>query len=290
MIFMQLDYLLISLIFLSLLILIGLPIVKFNKKPYILYRLFRFKKRKIYLLYRLCLAIFTFCLTILSAKLILETSIPLILTLSVFTLITSIQVFWWNLTYNSKEDLSPVYYWNKKKRNLRQANLSHEDFSGKDLSWINLSHKNLAKYNFSETTLTWANLKRANLCGANLRDADLRGADLRDADLYGANLSGANLRDANLRGADLMYAKGLAANLSGANLRDANLRRANLSMANLCGVNISKANVKQSRFNNTIGITKKQQAYLVKGGAIFDDEEITLWINWQDLLEKLGLT
>jgi uncharacterized protein YjbI with pentapeptide repeats len=212
-----------------------------------IYSLFRFSNQKSYKLGRFCLATLSFCLTVLSSNQLFQTSNPLILLICSFLAITSLQIFWWNLTYISQEDPFSSLFLKKRQDDLRGA-----DLMGADLRGANLRGANLIGANLSEADLIGANLIGANLSEADLSEADLRGADLRGANLIGANLIGANLIGANL----------IEANLIGANLIEVDLRDAKLG---------DSPKVQNANFTNTKGISPEQRVILIARGAIFND-------------------
>jgi uncharacterized protein YjbI with pentapeptide repeats len=282
------DYLLLLSGGLSFAILVWLIFLKQKIKKTFSYKSFRFNNQKIYNLGRFCLAILSFCLTVLSGNQLFQTSNPLILLICSFFAITSLQIFWWNLTYNSQEDpLSSLFLKKEQRLDLRKAYLRKADLRWADLSRANLREADLREAFLREAylsgaDLSWADLRGADLSGADLRGADLSGADLRGADLSRANLRGAeliaaNLSEANLRGAELIAAKLIAADLSAANLREANLtgaylRGASLFAANLRGANLGDSpKVQNAHFTNTKGLSPEQRAILIARGAIFTD-------------------
>ncbi len=181
---------------------------------------------QIYWLSRIFLGLFTCFLVLLGGNQLFKTTNPLSLLLWSFTTITSLQIFWWNLTYNSKKDpFAPRF------RFLAEGRIE-------ELEALIKAGRSLIDINLEKAYLRGANLRGAYLRGANLRGADLRGANFDDANLDDANLDDANLRGANLRGADLR-----GADLRGANFDDANLRGADLRGANLYGANLYDANL-----------------------------------------------
>ena len=121
-----------------------------------------YKNQKVYNLGRFCLAILSFCLTVLSSNQLFQTSSPLILLIYSFIAVTSLQIFWWNLTYNAQEDpLSSLFLKKEQRLDLRKADLR--------------------KAYLRKAYLRGADLRKANLRGANLSEADLSMADLREA-------------------------------------------------------------------------------------------------------------
>ena len=103
------DYILLVSGLLSLTTFLGLIILKRYRKSTI-YRKLRLNHRKIYRLGQICLAIFTFSLTLFSGSQLFHTKNSLNLLVWSYTAITSLQIFWWNLTYNSQEDpFSPLF-------------------------------------------------------------------------------------------------------------------------------------------------------------------------------------
>jgi uncharacterized protein YjbI with pentapeptide repeats len=217
-----------------------------------------YKNQKVYNLGRFCLAILSFCLTVLSSNQLFQTSSPLILLIYSFIAVTSLQIFWWNLTYNAQEDpLSSLFLKKEQRLDLRKADLR--------------------KAYLRKAYLRGADLRKANLRGANLSEADLRGANLSMADLRGADLRKANLSMANLSMADLRGADLRGANLSEADLSMADLREAYLSMAYRTSTYFERAwlentsKVEGANFTNTKGISPEQRAILIARGAIFND-------------------
>jgi uncharacterized protein YjbI with pentapeptide repeats len=275
------DYLLLFFGGLSFAVLVCLIFLKQKIKKTSIYKSLRFNNQKIYKLGRFCLAILSFCLTVLSGNQFFQTSNPLILLICSFLAISSLRVFWWNLTYNAEEDpLSSLFFKKRQKFDLRGAKLRGANLiganpigadlmaaMGANLMGANLMGASLGRANLMGANLSEANLCDAFLCEANLRDANLTGADLREANLIGADLRDANLSWANLSEADLVVADLRGANLRGANLREANLRDANLKEANLG----SWPKVQGVDFTHTKGISPEQRAILIARGAIFDN-------------------
>ena len=222
-----------------------------------------YKNQKVYNLGRFCLAIISFCLTVLSSKQLFKNSEPLILLIYSFIAVTSLQIFWWNLTYNAQEDpLSSLFLKKEQRLDLRRANLSDTNLRGTNLRGANLRGANLIR-----ADLSWANLSVANLSVADLSRADLSRAYLSEANLSEADLSRADLSDTNLSRANLS-----GANLSEADLSDTNLRRANLSGANLSEASLeNNIQVEGANFTNAKGVTLEQIEFLIAGGAIFND-------------------
>lgn len=108
------DYIFLASGLLSVLTFLGLIVLKRYRKS-TLYRKLRLNSHKNYFYGRICLAIFTFCLTLFSASQFFQASDSLGLLIWSFIAITSLQFFWWNLTYNSQEDpFSPLYLKNSK--------------------------------------------------------------------------------------------------------------------------------------------------------------------------------
>lgn len=257
------DYLLLLSGGLSFAILICLIFLKQKIKKTSIYKSFRFNNQKIYKLGRFCLAILSFCLTVLSGHQLFQTSNPLILLICSFFAITSLQIFWWNLTYNAQKDPSSFLFL----KTRQKLDLIGADLSGADLSGTKLSGAYLRGTNLSGAYLRGTNLSEADLSSANLGEADLSGANLSGAYLIGANLSGANLRGAYLKGAYLIGANLSGADLIGANLSGADLREADLRNAIL----ESWLKVQVIDFTYTKRISPEQRAILIAKGAIFDD-------------------
>ena len=215
-----------------------------------------------------------------------QTTTPISLLLWSFTTITSLQIFWWNLNYNSKKDpFSPRFLAEKKtlkletvtKRGIAKENLSEEVIQAYiDNMEKLLLDKELKEELFPNKKLLLgqelsSNDKKGNL-GLDvarirtitilrrlkgdterqarilrfLRDTELYEFILKNANLEGANLEKANLRGANLWEADLKEANLEEANLEGANLEGANLRRANLEGAKLWEANLLRADLEEA--------------------------------------------
>ena len=117
------DYLLLLSGGLSLAVLVCLIFLKHKIKKTSIY-----KNQKVYNLGRFCLAILSFSLTVLSSNQLFQTSSPLILLIYSFLAVTSLQIFWWNLTYNAQEDpLSSLFLKKEQRLDLRKADLRKAD-------------------------------------------------------------------------------------------------------------------------------------------------------------------
>lgn len=99
------EYLLIVSGLLSCLTFVGLFSLKRHRESFI-YQKLHLNKHKIYRLSRLCLTIFTFCLTLLSGSQFFQIVEYYSLASLIWSFlgITSLQILWWNLTYNHKKD------------------------------------------------------------------------------------------------------------------------------------------------------------------------------------------
>ncbi len=228
---------------------------------------------------RLFLGLFTCFLVLLGGNQLFQTTTPISLLLWSFTTITSLQIFWWNLNYNSKKDpFSPRFLAEKKtlkletvtKRGIAKENLSEEVIQ----AYIDNMEKLLLDKELKEELFPNKKLLLGQELSSNDKKGNL-GLDvarirtitilrrlkgdterqarilrfLRDTELYefilkNANLEGANLEKANLRGANLWEADLKEANLEKANLEEAKLWGADLEKANLRGADLEKADLR----------------------------------------------
>ncbi len=122
------EYLLIVSGLLSFLTFVGLFSLKRHRESF-LYQKLKLNKHKIYRLSRLCLTIFTFCLTLLSGSQFFQIVEPYSVASLIWSFlgITSLQILWWNLTYNHKKDsVSLISSSQSKKTKLAQTQETHK--------------------------------------------------------------------------------------------------------------------------------------------------------------------
>ena len=137
---------------------LGLIVLKRRRKSTI-YRRLRLNNRKIYRLGRICLGVFTFCLTLFSGSLVFQPLNSFGLLIWSFTAITSMQIFWWNLTYNSKEDpFSPLFAYLMDKTVVSQNHSQHLSVQPikkpiQDLQYQQKTQTNLYDKEFESATI-----------------------------------------------------------------------------------------------------------------------------------------